>query len=123
MVAVRVAYRSAIAAAVLGALTWVAWPMQTYLPPHWAVLSVIIIATAMVGYPAGHAVSRKLEEDCGLGGGAVLVAVCVVLLAAEVVACRIAASFRGDWGPVMFFFAAGLVGWSLAACVKNLVLG
>ena len=45
--------RAVIVFAVVSAGLYAAWPIEKYLPVHWALLAVLFIVSAAAGYPIG----------------------------------------------------------------------
>ncbi len=113
--------RALIAFVIVTAGLYFAWPINRNLPGHWAILAVLFLISAAVGYPIGYAVANKLTEASGLAGMTILPAVIIVLMATSIVAYHAAARLRGEsGGPVWFIVVVGLAFWSAAAAFKTL---
>ena len=114
--------RSAIVFIILAAGLYAAWPIDKYLPAHWAVLAVLFLISAGAGYPIGYCVARKLPEDSGLAGVSVLVPVLVLLIAAAIAAYHVAATLRGGGGIVIWVVSLSVTLWSIAAAFRTLIM-
>ena len=117
----KAGYRTAVGACVAGVVIYFAWPIGEFFPAHWAILAVLFLTTAAVGYPIGYAVGRKLVEDCGLTEGTILLPVIIILTGGEISAFWIVGAIRGQWGLVSAVVAGGIIIWSLVACAKTIL--
>jgi len=122
MIALR---KAAIGAAILAGIwtgvLYVAWPLHGLLPPHWAVMAMLLIVSGALGYPAGCLVSRKLAEDSGLAGRSLIVPMLTLLIGAAVLAYHVILWVRGAGGMMGFGVAVGLGFWSNMAAVRTLL--
>lgn len=118
---VKSALRSAVIFLIAGALLYVAWPAAAFIPAHWAILAVVFLISAAVGYPMGIVLSRKLVEDSGLSGSSLLIPVLLILLAAHVGAFHTAAALRGEGGMFVLAISGGVGVWSVLAAAKALL--
>lgn len=118
----RAAYRSVVAGAVIAVVAYFAWPMDRFLPGHWSFMVLLLFVSIAVGYPAGHAVGRKLVEDSGLAGRTICLPVLLILFVLELAALMVVEALRGGWGMLVFVATCGMVFWSLAACAKTVLL-
>ena len=78
-------------------------------------------ASGLPGWPMGYFTAWKLPDKSGLAGPALLPAAGACLLAAHVGAALVS-TLAGPMNGTLFLFAGGMVFWSLAACVKTLIL-
>jgi hypothetical protein len=111
---------AAILAGVWTGVLYVAWPLDGLLPPHWAIMALLLIVSGALGYPAGCIVSRKLAEDSGLAGRSLIVPMLTLLIGAAVLAYHVALWVRGAGGLCGFSVAIGLGFWSNMASVRTL---
>ena len=119
---IAAARRAAIVLGIVALGLYFAWPVGNYLPTHWAVMGVLFLVCAAVGYPAGYLVARNLADDSGLAGKTVLLPVLVLAIAAHVAAYQAVFRLRGDGGMIVWMIALGLAFWCAAAVFKTLVL-
>ncbi len=117
----KAGYRTAAGAGVASVVMYFAWPIGEFFPLHWAILAVLFLITAAVGYPIGYTVGRKLVEDCGLSEGTILLPVIIILAGGEIAVFQIVGAIRGQWGPILVVVACGIIIWSLIACVKTIL--
>ena len=118
----RAGLRSAVLLAVFTGVLYLVWPMDEYLPPHWSIIALVFLVSAVVGYPTGHMVVSKLLDACGLAGRSILLPVLMLQVAGSVLAYHLALLLRGAGGMCTFVLAAGMAFWSVAAGFRTLLL-
>ena len=117
----KVGLRGAIVFAVIGAILYFAWPAEQHVPPFPSFLGLVFFTSAVVGYPAGYAVVRKLTEDSGLSDRALMLPVLIVMTLINILAYHVVLIFRGGGGMLTVMMGIGLGFWSAAAVLRTLL--
>jgi hypothetical protein len=116
----KAGYRCAAIFLVVGVADFLAFHL-TFLPVHWAVMAVLFLASAAVGYPVGHLLCRKLVDDCGLAGRTIVLPVVVLLAVAEFAALQVVVALKGGAATIPVVVALGIAMWSLLPVAKELL--
>ena len=83
--------------------------------------ALLLFVGAVVGWPVGFAVARKLVDDSGLEGRRLLLPVVGIVLAAELLACCLVSLLRGGSMLGLALPLLGLFLWSAVGCVLTLL--
>ena len=102
---------------------YIAWPvifeiMNSLL--FWAI--PLVIFESVVGFMLGHAVVRNLKEDSQFEGRLLLLPMLVMVTAAEVGACYLAAALRGISPAMLIVPLCVMILWGWVACFAKLIL-
>jgi len=112
------AITSAVSLGVLAALRLIA----PYFQPHWAILTLTVLVSSVVGYPSGYTVAHGLCDKCGLAGTPLLVPAATLFIGAQLLAFHVLAAIWGNQNLFLMTFSAGIGFWSLVAVFKILLL-
>lgn len=112
------AITSAVSFGVLAALRLIA----PYFPPHWAILTLAVLVSSVVGYPLGYGIVSGLCDKCGLAGTPLLVPAATLFIGAQLLAFHILTLIWGNQNLFMMTFSAGIGFWTLVPVFKILLL-
>lgn len=131
----KAARRTGVVFVILTAVLYLAWSEIAVMPAsapglplgsgtyEWfgPAFAVLLFAGAVVGWPVGYAVARKLAEDSGLEARKLILPVVGLVLAGELLACWLASLLRGGALLGLIVPLLGLLLWSAVGCAFTLM--